>query len=224
MTFGKFVLRLRARLQDRRTSAGVTITGISTSGVRWSSDELIEIANQAIVDAIRTIHNHPTSNLFKQLGQSVFQATGTVAISSGSANLPSNILDITRLTEDGISNRDREFQRRAVDEFYGALVDDSEPLRNAYLYTVVFDAGSGLRKVMVKPSDYSQNVRYTGIYSKSNYTSADTAVELFLQGMDDFLLDIAEREARDREHNWDRSKILDFRIAMKLGISLRGEQ
>ena len=44
MTFGTFVTELRRRLQDIRTTSGTLITDITTSGIRWTSEELINIA------------------------------------------------------------------------------------------------------------------------------------------------------------------------------------
>jgi len=73
-------------------------------------------------------------------------------------------------------------------------------------------------------ASYTGDLRYTAIYNKGNYTSSDSAVVLYIAGMDDLLLDIAEREARDREHNWERSRILDVRIAFKFGVSLGGNR
>lgn len=227
MTFGNFILRLRARLQDRRTMAGAVISSLATSGARWDSTELIEIANQSLNETIRSIYNFPDkeANLLKQLAQPLVQAKGTVSVVSGSANLPSNILHIVRLIEDGVNNRDREFQWRNPDEFFGLVVDDSSPLDESYIYTVVFDVSSATRKILVKPTSYTQTVVYSGVYSKFNYTSSDTNTEIHIQGMDDFLLDVAERECRDREHNWQRSQILDMRIMTKMGMPLpRGQQ
>lgn len=214
MTFGQFILRLRARLQDRRTQAGATITVISDVGVRWSADELYEIANQAIIDCIRTVKANPTSELAKRLVESTIEAVGSVTIASGVVDMPANVMTISQL----MATSTREFVYRKPDEFASLVVDASEPANSGYYYTIVYDIATSKRRIRVKPATFSGAVTYVGIYGKVDYGTANANDGIFLANLDDLLLDIAEREARDREHNWDRSKILDFRIAYKLGI------
>lgn len=214
MTFGNFILRLRARLQDRRTQAGATITTINDVGVRWSADELYEIANQAIIDCIRTVKANPTSELAKRLVESTIEATGSVTLASGSVAMPSNVMAITQL----MATATREFVYKKPDEFASLLLDASEPANSGYYYTVVYNIATTARLIKVKPATFSGAVSYTGIYGKVDYGTGNANDGIFLTNLDDLLLDIAEREARDREHNWDRSKILDFRIAYKLGV------
>jgi hypothetical protein len=99
------------------------------------------------------------------------------------------------------------------------MLESSEPGNSGYYYTIVYDITTSKRKIKVKPANFAGAVSYIGIYGKVDYGTINADNSIFLTNLDDFLLDIAEREARDREHNWDRSKTLDFRIAYKLGIS-----
>lgn len=214
MTFGNFILRLRARLQDRRTASGSVITAIDDAGVRWSADELYEIANSAIIECIRTVKANPTSELAKRLVESTIQAVGSVTFVTGSVDMPANVMTLTQLK----ASSTREFVYRKPDEFASLLVDSSEPSNSGYFYTVVYDIASSKRKILTKPSTFSGAASYVGIYGKVDYGTVNVNDGIFLTNLDDLLLDIAEREARDREHNWDRSKILDFRIAYKLGV------
>lgn len=216
MTFQDFILRLRARLQDRRTSFGAVITALSDSGTRWSADELYEIANDAIIDCIRTVTANPTSELAKRLVESTIEATGSVTVASGSVAMPANVMTITQL----MATSTREFVYRKPDEFASLLLDASEPANSGYFYTVVYNIATTTRLIKVKPTTFSGAVSFTGIYGKVDYGTANANDGIFITNMDDLLLDIAERDARDREHNWDRSKILDFRIAYKLGVKL----
>jgi len=214
MTFKNFILRLRARLQDRRTQAGATITAINDVGARWSADELYEIANTAIIECIRTVKVNPTSELATRLVESTIEATGSVTLASGAVAMPANVMTITQL----MATATREFVYKKPDEFASLLLDSSEPANSGYFYTVVYNIATATRLIKVKPATFSGAVSFTGIYGKVDYGTANADDGIFLTNLDDFLLDIAEREARDREHNWDRSKILDFRIAYKLGI------
>ena len=214
MTFGNFILRLRARLQDRRTQSGNPITAINDAGMRWSADELYEIANAAIIDCIRTVKANPTSELAKRLVESTIEATGTIVITSGAADIPANVMAITQLKHSST----REFSYRKPEDFQSEEIDSAEPSASSYIYTIVYNIASSKRIVKVKPSTFTGTVGYIGIYGKMDYGTANANDNIFLSNLDDLLLDIAEREARDREHNWDRSKILDYRIGYKLGV------
>ncbi len=216
MTFGQYILRLRARLQDRRTANGDPITTINTAGVRWSADELYEIANNAIIDCIRTVENNPTSELAKRLVESTIEAVGSLTFASGVADMPANVMYISQL----MATSTREFVYKKPSEFASLMLESSEPGNSGYFYTIIYDIATSKRRIKVKPSTFVGTVSYIGIYGKVDYGFLNANDGIFLTNLDDLLLDIAEREARDREHNWDRSKILDFRIAYKLGIPI----
>ncbi len=222
MTFGTFVTTLRRRLQDIRTISGTLITDITTSGIRWTSEELIEIANQALIELVRVSNVYENSPLLKQIiGNGYFEARGTLTFSSAELATPSNVLAITSLVEDAATGR--SFGYLEPSKFYDVVIEHGAPRDEGFFYTVIFDASAVVRKIMLGAS-YTGDLRYTAIYNKGNYDSSNSAVVLYIAGMDDLLLDIAEREARDREHNWERSRILDVRIAFKFGVSLGGNR
>ena len=79
------------------------------------------------------------------------------------------------------------------------------------------DVTGNQRKIFILPAAVVP-ITYSYIYSKTNYVAGDIDNDLHLQGIDWLLLDLAERECRDREHNWERSQILDVRISTRLGI------
>lgn len=224
MTFGNYILRLRQRLQDLRTSSGTIITTISDNGIRWSANNLIEISNTAITEAVRLINQYSDSNLMKSLGKGFFEAFTDVVMSQGSGLLPSTILDVVAVNEteaDGNVNP-RPFVYIEPNRYDEILGEGSRPYSDMYIYTVRFSLTLALRKLYATRGNTlvnNQSLRITGIYNKSDYGTGNNNDEIFLRGLDDFLLDIAERECRDREHNWDRSQILDARIALKLGMS-----
>lgn len=213
MNFGKFVLQLRYRLQDRRDVNGNNIADISTSGRRWSADELVEICNSAMVTASKYIYLYSKIDEFVRLSDISVLSRGVINIVSGEAELPQEALILVSL-----SSSNRDFSYRSPAHFFSLLNDTASPVTNSYYYTTVFDVGSNKRKLYVFPTTFSGSVTYIAIHTRHNYTTADSGVELSLQGFDDLLLDIAERECRDREHNWERSQILDLRIMAKLGI------
>lgn len=213
MTFGNYILRLRARLQDTRQTSGTAISLISQSGSRWSSTEIIEIANTAFAEVSRLLMLSE-SPINMQLGNDMLIAHGSGSTdSSGKLAVPSSVLAI--LSVEGTE----PYGYVPPDKFFEYKLYAQPLLREEQYFTVVIS--SDIRYIFILPAEV-KSITYTYSYVKRDYTVADTAVELYLQGIDDLLLDIAERECRDREHNWDRSKTLDARIAYKLGFKVGG--
>lgn len=222
MTFGTFVTTLRRRLQDIRTISGTLITDITTSGIRWTSEELIEIANLALIELVRISNVYESSPLLKQIiGSGFFEARGTLVFSGIELATPSDVLAITSLTENAAT--ERSFGYLEPMKFHDVVTEHGAPRDEGFFYTVMFDASAVIRKIVLGAS-YTGTLKYVAIYNRANYTSSDGTVVLYISGMDDILFDIAEREARDREHNWERSRILDVRIAFKFGVPLGGNR
>lgn len=224
MTFGNYILRLRQRLQDLRTSSGVVITTISDNGIRWSANNLIEIANASITEVVRLVNQYSNSNLMKSLGEGFFEASTQITMSGGTGLIPSTILNITSVTMYAGPHPGgdaRPFIYIPPDKYDEVIGDNSLPRSNMWVYTVRYSLTLAQRRLYaVKGNEgCSGIIVVTGIYNKSDYGVNNDNDTIFLLGLDDFLLDVAERECRDREHNWERSQILDVRIALKLGLS-----
>lgn len=217
MTFGNFVTRLRRRLQDIRTTSGTLIEDITTSGIRWTSEELIEIANMSLTELVRTANVYANSPLMEQIvGSGYFEAHDELTFAGVDLAAPSNTLAITSLTDESTN---QAYAYLSPKNFYDLTNELGAPRDEDFFYTVIYDATNTVRKVTLSAS-LTGNLRYTAIYNKADYVAADVSAELYIAGMNDLLLDIAEREARDREHNWERSRILDVRIGFKFGVSL----
>ena len=223
MTFGNLVLRLRRRLQDIRTSSGTLIEDITTAGIRWSSEELIEITNGSLIELVRTANVYANSPVLQQLvGSGYFEVRGTIAFSSVSEmDAPSTVLAVTSLVEQSGDSRTFAYLRPHV--FYNVITGDSAPRDEGFFYTLMYDVSASKRKLILGAS-YNGTLKYSAIYNKADFGTGDVSTELYIQGMDDILLDIAEREARDREFNWERSGRLDARIMFKMGFSQGGKQ
>ena len=223
MTFGNFILRLRQRLQDLRTSSGTVISTITDNGIRWSANNLIEIANGAITESVRLINQYSDSTIMRSLGQGFFEAFNTgVVFANGMATVPNGMLVVTAVQDrDIVASGYRDFVYMPPDIYDEVVADRSKPRSDMWVYTVRYSMVLAARKIQAQKGDIlaDGNLTVVGIYNKSDYSSGDSSITIFLEGIDDFLLDVAERECRDREHNWDRSQILDARIALKLGMS-----
>ena len=218
MTLGKFLIQLRKRLQDVRTSSGVAIVGITeaslnnanTDGVRWTSNELKEVTNNALIELPRLVQLSQNP-VVKQLGINNMVAQTTISLTTGvSTALATTVLAVLSVTKSGDKyayiTPDKYIEYAQVNDF---------PRSGEYFYTVMFVPEAG-RKIYTLPAD-SFTATFTYVYARADFSSLDT--EMYMNNMDDLLLDLAERECRDREKNWERSQILDIRIAQKLGLS-----
>lgn len=217
MVFGDFVIKLRKRLQDVRTLAGTSISAFAVDGARWTSDELIEIANFSFEEAIRLINSYTSSPLMRDLGQGYFVAEDGINITNGVADLPNTSLDVLSVKDDA----DKDYDKISPIQYREFLDSQIALGEGRYYFTVMQNVVTEKRQILVLPQN-TVTLTYSYIFNKIDYDNTDGTTELHLQGLDGFLLDIAEREARDREHNWDRSKQLDARIAIALGVQMKG--
>ncbi len=220
MTFGNFILALRKRLQDMRKTDASLITVITEDGSRWTSAELIEIANSTFIQLTRIIVSYSKVNpIMKQLAETNAMIAGTTGTATaGVVALPTDSIGVIEVS----LGSNRSYGWISPELYLSYLTSNAQPRSEGYFYTILLDPTAGTRKIYLLPTTEAGTVSITYIRTKSNYAAADTAVDLSLQNIDDLLLDIAEREARDREHNWERSKILDLRIMSKLGINVGG--
>lgn len=232
MTFPEFVLNLRRRLQDRHASTGALITLASEDGVRWTSSELVDICNTSLEELSRLITTYQKIPIFQNL-LTLTVVYGSTTLVSGKLIFPNEnkVLKILSLSgyQGGI------YGEVNPGTFTSYQVGDKEPRKDERFYSRFYNTTDG-KYVKVLPAD-NQTVIYSYIYIvsdlvtsidginlivtiKHDYDSSDITAETVIDitGMDDLLLDLAEREARDREHNWDRAKILDQRIIFKLGV------
>lgn len=221
MTFPEFVLNLRRRLQDRYTNSGTIITTADTDGVRWTSSELVDICNVAFQEIARYILIYKETPLFKNLFGN-FVAYDSTTLVSGILTFPSpssvfKILSISKGSEDDI------YGEISSSKFTDYVAQDKQPRKEGLFFAEFFNTTSKVKYVKALPADNS-DVHYSYLYYKADYSATDIsgATALHIVGLDDLLLDIAEREARDREHNWDRSNALDKRIFLKIGVSING--
>lgn len=219
MTFGNFILLLRERLQDMRQANASLISLPSEDGIRWTASNLYSIANLSIMETIRLVTIFSTSPTMKQLTDVNGTITkSTVDITSGVGVLPT---DAQIVLEGSISSVPYVYITPNKYIFY--LTSTVQPLSEGTFFTVLFDTTSSSRKIYCLPTTASGTMLLTYTLAKSDYTNTDFSVSIPLRNLDDLLLDVAERECRDREHNWERSKILDIRIMSKLGINLGGQ-
>ncbi|MHB9147703.1 MAG: hypothetical protein ACYC2U_04715 [Candidatus Amoebophilus sp.] len=206
-----------------RKSDTSAITLITEDGIRWTSAKLIEIANSAIAQTYRMIEVYSKSPVIQHLAPVVGSVSqvGSVSFSSGVASLPSNASFILEVID--ASNNSYAYIPPEQYLLYKNI--GRQPLSEGFFFTILTDASNveaPVRKIYTLPaSSFTGTITY--IFARTDYDNTKSASILALTNMDDLLLDVAEREARDREGNLDRSKVLDVRIMMKLGINIGGQ-
>lgn len=213
MTLTEYILKLRRRLQDLRLADKTVITTISQDGVRWSSAELLEIANAAIIKVVRLMQTYPKSDFMQRVAD-----VKPMAYGSGSTNA-SGVKTLAN----------NEFVVLAVQDTEGAYglipshlyeqykLETAEPRSGEKYFAQFYDVATGKQIIRILPQA-AISITYSYVYIKNDYVVGNASDTIFLFGVDDLLLDAGEMEARDREHNWERSAILDKRIMFALGV------
>lgn len=226
MTFGEFILKLRERLNDIRQADVSLITTADQDGRRWTSARLITISNDALLEGMRLIALYSKSPVMEQLAGDLH---GVIAYSVLDAPTISGLVATTPLPTDSIAiieligNLSSEYHYIKPTAFTAFLSDTTLLSRTDKVFTILYDTATSTK--MINILNYVEGEVITGTYliCKSNYTVDDIDDEFFVRGLDDLFLDIAERNARDIEHHWDRSNVLDRRIMFKFGISVGGQ-
>lgn len=213
MTFGNFVLGLRRRLQDLRTTTNVLIDNPATNGIRWSSNHLVEITNMALVESVRLIHAYSQFTQLTRLAKTLIYAEVDLTLTTNESAIDDTVLYI-----DGVKDANDElYQYIEPEKYFAYATETGEPRVSANYYTVLYDVAATARKVVCTSATGTLTVSY--LYNKHNYSIASNESDtVHLIGIDDILLDVAEKECRDREGNMERSMVLEKRIMIKLGI------
>jgi hypothetical protein len=217
MTLKDLVLEVRQRLQDMRTREGTIITDITEDGIRWSAANLLGIVNDAFTETTRLIITaYDNNTVTQQLANDIMQAHQTANYTAAGLELPATAFFVTSVNEQG--KTDSPYGYTTPRRYYDYAAQSASPKAGEKFYTVVYDAENNVRKLLLLPAE-EKAIIYTYVYSIENLSLNDSNQVLPFYGVKDLLKDVAEREARDREKNWERSLVLDKRIAIKLGIS-----
>jgi len=224
MQFGEYILALRERLADLRKSDATLITSAGDDGIRWSSSALIKICNQSLDEMVRLISMYSKSNILKQIGfESYFGMSNQYAFSpiGNPFDLPSDVvsvINVARLTTP------EQLIPYINPDVYFTYKASGQPRSEEIFYTILWnmDVSGPVKKIYFINQPVSGYFQYVYLRKAGVYTSSQFNYLIPFMGVDDLLLDIAEKECRDREHNWERSKVLESRILVKLGINIGG--
>lgn len=221
MTFSDLVLKARRRLHDLRDVAGSVITSASGDGIRWTSDELVDLCQAGLMELQRTLlsldleRHINTANQYRIIQCSIEVGGGYGEVT----NLPSTFYDIKNLQTTDAS---KIYTWVNQDEFFGArylmVEDDGESIEKR-IFTMVYDSVTKEMKVLVLPipTETIDPVQAIAVISLDELYTLDSSEDLPFINMNDLLLDFIEREARRIEHNPQQLKAVNDYINFKLG-------
>jgi hypothetical protein len=212
MTLGSFILTLRKRLQDNYKTDGSLIAAAGDDGIRWSSAELLSITNEAMVESANLLYTYMGK---EPLVDSAFLFQATLTFVTNTKEIPDDALNIIDAFD---AQNNTPYTRKSRMDYLKFKHSDREPRSEGCYFSQYQDTSDSKRYMELNPTPQGTgDIHIIYLRSKSNYVIGDIATELLLNGLDYIVLDVAERKARDIEHNWERSRILDNRIVVHLG-------
>lgn len=218
-TFTQLVLESRQRIHDLRTREGVIITDVTQDGIRWTSENLISIAQGAVQELLRTLRALKLDAYINEASQTrfvnvVFDVTQTLS------GLPGNFLKILGLQE--IDDLQKIYSYVPPTEFFSkrywyADVDDLYDIEGA-VYTIAFHETDEENKVYFLPYVSEEKTGQATIHVGFDaFLTTDSTENIPLLQVDDLMLDYVEREVRRREANPVMVQQIEAGIANKLG-------
>jgi len=214
MKFGELVLRVRSRLTDMRAPDNTFITSANIDGKRWTADKLVGICKDAISETVRVIGTYANSPVVQQMGANSIVSEVKYITTSGKVTLPANALAVLSV---GATNGDGPYGYIPPHLYTQYLNDDKLPRKGERFYTVFNNLATNNKTLAIMPQASHQVTCYL-LYADTLYLLTDLNKKIPIYGLDDFIVDIAEREAREQEGNLNRAQVLDRRIQFKLGV------
>lgn len=232
MTFSEFVLESRKRLHDYRNSNMEVITDASKDGIRFTSEQLQSICKGALQEMLRTFRALKLDNYIHTEVQHQFM---DCEIASGSGVL-NNITDgfqkIKRIQADDISVI---YDYIEPEEFFSkkwrtAILDVVTPSSGSCTvkeiqaigeawFTVTWDAANKkpIINTLPLPSAKIENCKAVVVYPLNAFFTLASTTDLPFIDIDDIMLDYAEKQARQIDHNNQQVDLVMKTIQNKLG-------
>jgi len=233
MTFSELVLEVRLRVHDTRQLDGTFITSATDDGIRWSSAQIQSISKGALAEIQRTfdgfnkkdlLTNHLNIGAFTRVDS--LQFTGTAG-DFAEAVAPVGSYRILRIQETDDVLKTNIYLPIKPEEFFSKVwlaVNEETQERG---FTEVFEEGDSLRHVYIVPNPGDTLTVETSIIyriSPSSLYNTGSAVQLPFIDIDDLILDYAEKQARQIEHNPQQVQVIQDQINTKwleMGIEIQ---
>lgn len=218
MTVGNFILALRRRLQDLRTSAGTIITAADTNGIRWSANDLMDKLNETLDQVSRMLIIYDKSPLVMQLTENQLIIKKSLTFTSRSASLANDEIGVLGFEKDGTQQEYTYIPPMRLRSYEDSPLPS---VKNSQYFTVVRDVTTLVKKVLITTSETS--LEATILVQPPNFDFTDLAQEIYFQGIDDFILLVAEKLCRSEEGFYDRVGQIMQEIKVSLGIVERSQ-
>jgi len=215
MTFGDFILRVRRRSQDLRTSNGQLITAPTGNGIRWGAADIADACNSALDEASRLLSVYDKSPIMRQLTENNLIVFDNLTFSSKICTLDDEILAVIGLEKVG-SNQEYIYVEPTRLQSYSS--SELSNVAESYWFTVIRNLGTLKKECRITSTETSLRATMLLDTPEFNTTTTDLAKELPYQGIDDFLECIAEKKLRTWEGYHERVNALMAEIQVYLGV------
>lgn len=215
MTFGEFILRVRRRSQDLRTSTGTLITNPVTNGIRWGAADIADACNSALDEASRLLSVYDKSPIMRQLTENNLIVFDTLTFSSKICTLDNEILAVIGLEKVGSNQEYLYVEPTRLQTFTSSELSN---IAESYWFTVVRNIGTLRKECRITSTETELRATMLLDTPEFNTTTTDLAKELPYQGIDDFLECIAEKKLRTWEGYHERVNALMQEIQIYLGV------
>lgn len=221
MTLEKFIIQLRRRSQDLRQVNNQLITSALSDGIVWSANDLLDVANLTMQEVSRLLVIYEASPIAKQLTENnlVIHDEVTFAKNVSIADIANSVIGVIGLSE--VGERVPEYLWVSPARFEAYKNSEDFAIKGKRYYTVLRDADSMEKAIHIMPTptaDAGITLRATLLYQPEAYELTDFDLDLYFSGIDDFLLDVGERNLRLQLKDTEGAALLQQMIELKLGI------
>lgn len=220
MTFSEFMLKVRRRSQDLRTTTGTLITSAKTNGIRWSASDIADVCNGALDEASRLLSIYDTSPIARQLTENNLIAYQDLTFTSSKCNLDNAVLAVIGLEKTGT---DQSYDYINPAEYQSRKNSIMSNVVNSFWYTVVRNVTTFAKECWITSTETT--LKATLLLDAPEFTTSDTDLvkELPFQGIDDFLECLAEKKLRSQEGHFERVGQLLTEIQIYLGAKVNAK-
>lgn len=223
MTFGNLILALRRMLQDMRKPNGTIIITADESGLRWSSSDLIDKCNNALQETSRLIETYSKSPIALQLAEFGLMAEGNFSLDDDEYYYDFDITTDKVLAIQGLVDViGNEYEYISPERYRAFQLTGNEQIGDSHYFTVMRAAPDYNQKriyVLPIPSADATVFSYVATVKPTPYTADYFDTEIYIQGIDDFILEVALKNCRLEERNMEDYNMLLTSIMLKLGVA-----
>lgn len=205
-------------MQDLRTSSGAIITLANQNGLRWSANDLVDKANNAIDETARLLAIFPSSPVARQLLENSLIVKRSLTFTSGISVITTNDVYAIIGLEKTDGTQEYRYESPARFRRIRGSVDDA--VKDGHFFTVIRNTTTVANKeVWISPALASGSLEATILLKPAPLSSANFSHQIYFFGIDDFLLNVALKNCRLEENYLEAAMFHQNEILMKLGVN-----